>query len=118
MFICEGFKKRIDRKDKMKIKGVWVIMMIMLVLIGSDYNVLSVKIESKDVSDGLSCNAQCILECSPLAVLLPVYLLCIKDCCKKCCKNRSNVIECTSSCNNVPTGIYLFLYEIIFFIIL
>ncbi|WVY91623.1 hypothetical protein V8G54_037137 [Vigna mungo] len=101
----------------MKTKGVLVIMMIMLVLIGSDYNVLSVEIESKDVSDGLSCEEGCSLKCLPL-VLLPIYLTCIRDCCRKCCNNRSNVVECKSHCTNATAGIYLFLYKIIFFIIL
>ncbi|BAT82798.1 hypothetical protein VIGAN_03286400 [Vigna angularis var. angularis] len=88
----------------MKTKGVWVIMMIMFVLIVSDYNVLSVQIESKDVSDALGCSGKCTLECSPLAVFPTLYLICARDCCRKCCKKQNNVVECTSHCPNISTG--------------
>ncbi|BAT82797.1 hypothetical protein VIGAN_03286300, partial [Vigna angularis var. angularis] len=91
-------------KDKMKSKGVWVIMMIMLVLIGSDYNVSSVQIRSKDVADGLDCEGRYTWECSPLAVLPSLYLRCVRDCCRRCCKKHYKVLDCRSHCTNTTTG--------------
>ncbi|WVY91377.1 hypothetical protein V8G54_036891 [Vigna mungo] len=95
----------------MKTKGVWVIMMIMLVLIGSDYNVLSVQVESKDVSDGLDCPGKCLLECAPLTVFPILYSICVRDCCRKCCKSQDKPLECRARCPNISTGIYLFLLQ-------
>ena len=98
----------------MKTKGVSIMMMIMLGLIGSDYN----EVESKNVSNDVNCKGNCVFDCFPLVPLPTLYLLCVQDCCKKCCKKHYKASNCNSICIlsnsiDINTGIYLFLYKII-----
>ena len=91
-----------------------MMLMIVLGLIGSDFNVSFAQVES----NRLSCNGKCVFECFPLVTFTTLYLLCIQDCSKKCEKGFTfaavGVPDCNSSCGLINTGI-LFLYKFIFF---
>jgi len=91
----------------MKIKGVSIMMMIVLGMIGGDYNLSFVQ------SKKLNCQEKCELECAPLMPFATLYLLCVQGCTNKCNKGESTVAvpDCNSSCGlinsiDINTGIY------------
>jgi len=76
-------------KNRMKLSGVVIMIMLVMDFAKVDFNYSFVQIELNKVSSKLTCGPKCDLSCLPYALIFILYPICVASCMKECHKTSS-----------------------------